>query len=248
MRFLLSIHDVWPGNFPLVAGYLQRLRSMGATRAALLIVPHYHGHSPMEESREFLAWLQEEIAAGTEVFLHGYRHWMPELAEASNLAGKRNAWGHWVNRRWVAQEAEFCGLSEADRDHLLELGASAFRKSKLDCIGFVAPTWYGSPSQKSLLQQGFRIQETRFFIRHLQSGRARLAPPLAWDLSRGGEPMLFGGMVWLQTLLRLPLIKVAIHPGDLAGHEVLNTIEQVIQRGTGSNCVEIFERIQKQPR
>ena len=64
MRFLLAIHDVWPGNFPLVAGYVEVLRSLGARRIALLAVPSFHGAPLMDANAEFLAWLRAESALG----------------------------------------------------------------------------------------------------------------------------------------------------------------------------------------
>ena len=33
MRYLLSIHDVWPGNFPLVESHVRRLREKLGTEA-----------------------------------------------------------------------------------------------------------------------------------------------------------------------------------------------------------------------
>ena len=194
----------------------------------------------MEKSGEFLDWLKEEEALGTEIFLHGFRHRIPELSEGVGFKGHRNFWGHWVNRRLVDQEAEFSGLDRSDQERLLALGASAFRKCGLEPVGFVAPTWHGSPTVAALRNHGIRIWETRFRIQELNSGASRFAPPLAWDLSRGGEPTLFGGSFWLQALLRLPLIKLAIHPGDLSGAESLKVIERVLESGCGSTYRELF--------
>ena len=240
MRFLLSIHDVWPGNFPLVSGYLDRLRSLGAGRAALLIVPDFHGKSPIGQSGDFLAWLHEEASAGTEIFLHGFRHWMPELSEGADFKGKRSGWGRWVNRNLVDQEAEFSGLARPDQERLLTLGRTSFRECGIEPVGFVAPTWHGSPTVTALRNHGIRIRETRFRIENLESGASRFAPPLAWDLSRGGDPALFGGGAWLRTLLRLPLIKVAIHPGDFSGAGAERVLERVVAHGTASTYKGLF--------
>ncbi len=224
-----------------MSGYLQRLRSLGARQAALLVVPDYHGHAPIEKSGEFLSWLKEEAALGTEIFLHGFRHWMPELAEGAGFTGHRNRWGRWVNRKWVDQEAEFSGLARIDQERLLELGASAFRKCGLDPIGFVSPTWHGSPRVSALRKQGIRIRETRFQIEDLVSGASRFAPPLAWDQSNG-EPTLFGGSIWLRSVLKLPLIKVAIHPGDFSGSDAQRVIECILEKGKGSTYKTLFTK------
>lgn len=241
MRFLLSIHDVWPGNFPLVTGYLARLRSLGAMNMALLVVPAFHGRPPMEADAEFVAWLREESGRGTELFLHGYHHLMGELAEGPAYRGRRNAWGHWVNRTLVAREAEFCGLSQPDQDRLLGLGMASWRLTGLPLAGFVAPTWHGSPPRESLKESGIGLWETRFFVRRLADGRSRFAPPLAWDLSAGnGQPRLFGGETWLRIMLGLPLIKVALHPGDLKIPETEAILERVIAAGSASAYGDVF--------
>lgn len=241
MRFLLSIHDVWPGNFQLVAGYLARLRSLGAMNAALLVVPAFHGRPPMDGNAEFTAWLREESGRGTELFLHGYHHQMGELAEGPAFRGNRNRWGRWVNRKLVAQEAEFCGLSRPDQDRLLNLGLASWRRTGLPMAGFVAPTWHGSPPRESLKEGGIGIWETRFFVRHLPDGASRFAPPLAWDLSAAdGRPRLFGGETWLRIMMELPLIKVAVHPGDMEGPDTESVLERVFAAGSPVAYGDLF--------
>ncbi len=240
MRFLLSIHDVWPGNHSLVVGYLQRLRSLGAVQPALLVVPNYHERAAMNQNAEFLAWLRQEAEMGTEIFLHGYRHWMPERAEGAAFKGHRNNWGQWINRHWVQDEAEFCGLSDNEKTRLLKLGLAAFQQASLTCVGFIAPTWHGSPKKSILRLQGIKIQETRFFIKHLDSLRERFAPPLAWTPSEMGKAKLIGGQAWLKLLMHLPLIKVAIHPGDMDSSETLRILEGVCASGSWSSYRELF--------
>jgi predicted deacetylase len=241
MRFLLSIHDVWPGNFPLVGTYLARLRSLGAQRIALLVVPAYHGAEPMDRSREFISWLREESAAGTELFLHGYHHAMIETVRGAEFRGRRGAYGRWVNRNLVAREAEFCGLPAGESLRLLDLGLASWARTGLPLAGFVAPTWHGTPDPEVMKGRGIPLRETRFRLERLADGRARFAPPLAWDQSRPDRgPVLAGGDPWLRLLLRLPLIKVAIHPGDFEGRGALAVLESVFAAGAGIGYADAF--------
>ncbi|MDB5102431.1 MAG: deacetylase [Fibrobacteres bacterium] len=244
MRFLLSIHDVWPGNFPLVSGYMQRLRSLGAGRIALLVVPAFHGGAPMDGCPEFLAWLRGESANGTELFLHGYYHWMAELAEKASGGGShegRSAWGRFVNRKLVAQEAEFSGISDREAARLLEMGLSSWHRTGLPLAGFVAPTWHGSPPEGLMRGRGIPIWETRFRLRRFSDGATRFAPPLAWDLSSpSGEPRLFGGAAWLSAVQALPLMKVAIHPGDFEGPGTVKALEKVFAAGRNIGYADAF--------
>jgi predicted deacetylase len=196
----------------------------------------------MTQSQEFLAWLRGESAIGTEIFLHGYRHWMPELAEGADFKGQRSAWGQWMNKRWVRQEAEFCGLSEREKSQLLKMGLEAFHQAGIPCAGFVAPTWHGCPGRRALSAQEINILETRFFINHLETRRQRFAPPLAWSHAERGQAKLIGGAWWLQLLLNLPLIKVAIHPGDMDVTGTLRILEKVFATGKSSSYRELFEK------
>lgn len=244
MRYLLSIHDVWPGNFPLVEAHLRRLRALGARRVALLVVPEYHGRLSLGASPEFLAWLREKAGSGAEILLHGFRHLAAErLPGAAHDGGRRRGpWGRWVNGALVGGEAEFCGLPAGEAEGLLERGAVAMREAGFTALGFVAPTWHGSPPLSALSARGFVLRESRFFLRHLPTGRSRFAPPLAWS-GPGRGARLAGGRAWLETALRLPLIKVALHPGDLESDAALAAVERVIARGTESAYGEIFPAV-----
>jgi uncharacterized protein len=249
MRFLLAIHDVWPGNFPLVAGYLARLRSLGARRIALLAVPAYHGAPPMDGNPEFISWMREEAALGTELFLHGYHHLMRELCEGEPGEGpgktpsgaRRSAWGRFVNRRLVEREAEFCGLPRADRSRIFAAGLDAWRRTGLPLSGFVAPTWHGAPPREVMRDAGLGLWETRFRLMHLPSGRAAFVPPLAWGRSKAtGETSLTGGKAWLAALARLPLVKVALHPGDLEAGGAEGVVAGLFPAGENVGYGEVF--------
>lgn len=240
MRFLLSIHDVWPGNYLLVAEYLEQLRAQGARHFALLVVPFYHGQKKMEAEGDFLAWLHQESRAGTEIFLHGYYHLMPERVPGAIFKGRRSAWGRWINQAMVNGEAEFCGLGNTDKLELLQNGLATFEKCQLLPLGIVAPTWFGLSPTASLGSLKVRILESRFFIFNLENQARKFAPPLAWNQSIKDEPSLVGGRIWLQTLLRLPLIKIALHPGDLKAVETSRILDQVLKSGEGIHYGQLF--------
>jgi hypothetical protein len=215
-------------------------------RIALLVVPAYHGRQAMESDPEFLAWLREESGRGTELFLHGFYHKMIELVPGADARaqGDRSLWGRFVNRRLVAQEAEFCGLPETASERLLDLGLEAWERAGLARSGFVAPTWHGAPPARRLRDAGLGLWETRFRLHRLSDGASRFVPALAWDLSApGGEPRLFGGGLWLKLLTALPLIKVAIHPGDFASAGTEAVLRRVFAAGTNIAYEEVFPPI-----
>jgi predicted deacetylase len=245
MRFLLALHDVWPGNFPQAADYLARLRSLGARRIALLVVPAYHGDAPMHGSAEFLAWLREESGRGTELFLHGYHHRIAEHIAGGSAVGdafraRRNAWGRFINR-FVANEAEFAGLPRAAQAGILSAGMAVWRHTGLPLAGFVAPTWHGAPAASRLRSEGIPLWETRFRLHHPSTSRSRFVPPLAWGRAPdSSEPRLLGGEPWLAALLRAPLVKVALHPGDLESRGTESQLSRVFAAGENLAYAEVF--------
>jgi predicted deacetylase len=243
MRFLLAIHDVWPGNFPLVAGYLARLRALGARRIALLAVPAYHGAPPMDGDAEFIAWLREEALRGTELFLHGHQHLMGELRGGRFEDGaRRNAWGRFVNRNLVEREAEFCGLPRAERARLFGAGMEVWKRTGLPLAGFVAPTWHGAPPRADMRASGIPLWETRFRLAHLPTGRSAFVPPLAWGRSRAtGEVTLAGGGLWRAAIARMPLLKVALHPGDLESGGADGVVAGLFPAGENVGYAEVFD-------
>jgi predicted deacetylase len=241
MRFLLSIHDVWPGNLEVVEAHWRRLLALGAGPAALLVVPEYHGRRSIGDEPDFLAWLREKAAEGSDILLHGFRHLAQERLEGASGPVRRAAWGRWINRGLVGGEAEFCGLDDKAKRDLVRRGSECFRRAGLPLLGFVAPTWHGTPSAALLGGEGFRIRETRLAVQDLAGGKTRFAPPLAW-MARPGtrEVFLPGGRSALAALLRLPLVKVAIHPGDLESAEVVRAVERVAASGTPVAYASLF--------
>jgi predicted deacetylase len=195
----------------------------------------------MDGSAEFTAWLREEAGRGTELFLHGYYHWMGELAEGGNFHGRRNAWGRFVNRRLVDREAEFSGLPRAVQARILADGLAVWKRTGLPLTGFVAPTWHGSPAPAQLREAGIGLWETRLRLHDLKAGRSRFVPPLAWNLGTPtGEPKLFGGKAWLSAMLRIPLMKVALHPGDFEGKGTEQALEKVFAAGRNVGYDGVF--------
>jgi hypothetical protein len=88
------------------------------------------------------------------------------------------------------------------------------------------------------------LWETRFGLVHLPSGRAVFAPPLAWGRSRGkGEPVLTGGKAWFEALRRMPLLKVALHPGDLDAGGAEGVLARVLSAGENVAYAEVFGSI-----
>nr|MCU0622600.1 DUF2334 domain-containing protein [Gemmatimonadaceae bacterium] len=73
MRLLVSIHDVTPALRAECETLWAMCRAQGVT-PALLVVPNWHGRSPLADDPPFIDWLHARVADGAEIFLHGERH------------------------------------------------------------------------------------------------------------------------------------------------------------------------------
>lgn len=120
----------------------------------LKVVPNYAGSRPLRESPELVQLLRVEVAAGSELVLHGYTH-----RTAGPFSGGPAAR---VRARWFApQDAEFLSLSPEEAESRLRAGLEELAACGLKAAGFCAPAWLAPPWTVDLLRRlGFRYHVT----------------------------------------------------------------------------------------
>ncbi|MDP8998547.1 MAG: DUF2334 domain-containing protein, partial [Myxococcota bacterium] len=69
----VSIHDVTPAWAEEVEAAVELCHQVDA-RPALLVVPNFHGRSPILDDERFCERLRQLQGAGHEVYLHGFFH------------------------------------------------------------------------------------------------------------------------------------------------------------------------------
>ena len=72
------VHDVAPSTWAECATLLQLLDQLGAKPVTILVVPHYHYQNPIIKETRFIAALDERLARGDELVLHGFHHYDDE--------------------------------------------------------------------------------------------------------------------------------------------------------------------------
>lgn len=222
MALLITIHDVTPALRPRV----ERLWTMCAAHGVvpgLLVIPDWHGIAPIEGDPSFLAWVRARAAEGAELFLHGERHdevglprtWRDALRAAGRTAG----------------EGEFLTLDHDAARARIDRGLARLRAAGLDPIGFVPPAWLAKPdAHVAAREAGLAVSEDDATIYAHARGRAYASPVLRWSARgafRSWASVAQARARW-QLQRRAPVMRIALHPGDLASSSVERSIEKAL--------------------
>ncbi len=239
---LVSIHDVTPALEAPVRVLWALCRANGVT-PALLVVPDWHGAWPLEAHPKFVQWLHTCVAEGAEIFLHGERH---------DEVGLPRAWRdelRAVGR--TAKEGEFLTLDHAAATARIARGLARFTSLALQPIGFVPPAWLARDTTHDVVrEQGLHVSEDADAVHvHRASTplvRVRLdAPALRWSgrtTLRAWGSRLTAAVRW-HTLRRTPLVRLALHPQDLAHPVTAASVAQEVRRWTRARRVIRYESL-----
>ncbi len=227
-RLLVAIHDVTPAHAGELARIYALLKELGIARYALLVVPDWHGLWPLERHPGFVDDLLARQAAGAEIFLHGYRHdeagYRRSPLERLKIAGR------------TAQSAEFFVIPPAVAIRRLDLGLALCYRLGLEPVGFIPPAWLHGPGLlAALAQRGLGVTEGFARITDVARGTHRFAPALSFSTARRWRSRLTAGIGRLRPLVeaRRPLVRVAIHPPDIAEPVVAAALRAVLKRLVG---------------
>jgi len=204
----VSLHDVSPAWEREVEHALELCAEVGA-KPALLVVPNFHGASPLLDHPAFCARLRELQTAGHEVYLHGFFHLA--TGEARGASG-------WFRQKIVsAGEAEFSAVTREEAAARLDDGARVLAQAGLRIDGFVAPAWSMPRWVNDLLaDRGYRFTEDHTRVIDPAAHRAR--PSVVLNYASRTPGRLLSSVAWcrLAKIGRVALpARVAIHPADM---------------------------------
>lgn len=221
----VSLHDVSPVTWPACARLLSMIDAFGRIPVTLLVVPDYHRRGCIDRSPRFMAAIEQRLAKGDEVALHGYYH-------LDDHATPRTA-GDWLRRRiYTAGEGEFAALSAEEAGMRLELGLALMQRLAWPMHGFIAPAWLLSlGSRHALSHLPFSYTTTLRAIHHLPYWRMTASPSLVYSVrgplrrfvSRSWNTWLFTQISQREAPLRLGL-----HPADALHEPVIAHWQKLI--------------------
>lgn len=208
---LVVLHDVAPQTWPVLAPLAAELDRMGPIPLSLLVVPDHHGRGMLPEHPAFVAAVEDRLARGDEVVLHGYHH--HDVAPAP-----RGPVG-WFARRVYTHEGEFYGLGRDAARRRLERGMALFDRLGWPLAGFVAPAWLMSPGTRAALRETpLRYTTTPGRLYRLPGFEPVAAPGLVWSVRSAWRRA--ASRLWSETQRRrhrrAPVLRLGLHPADLA--------------------------------
>jgi predicted deacetylase len=220
-KLLASIHDVSPRTEVAVDVLLNALARHVGQRLAMLVVPDHWNEAPIAGNRAFQARLRGWADAGIEMFLHGWCHCDDRQA---TLAA----------RHMTAGEGEFSSLDAAEAAARIARGRAVVEDAiGRPVAGFIAPAWLYSPGTHAALA-AHRLPLAEDHMKLWQPGGATLArgPVITWA-SRSRlriASSLAVAALGRQVLALLPVVRVAVHPGDVGVPAIMASIDATLAR------------------
>lgn len=220
-RLLASIHDVSPRSEAAVDVLLNALGRHVGQRLAMLVVPDHWNQAPIAGNRAFQARLRGWADAGIEMFLHGWCHRDDRRA---TLAA----------RHMTAGEGEFSGLDAAEASARIARGLAVVEDAiGRPVAGFIAPAWlYSAGAHAALAAHKLPLAEDHMKV--WQPGGATLArgPVITW--ASRSRPRIASSLavaaLGRHGLKLLPVVRVAVHPGDVTVPAIMASIDATLAR------------------
>jgi len=238
MSLLVSIHDVTPAHEPAVHA-LWDLCVAAGVRPALLVVPNWHGLWPLERFPGFIEWLLDPAREGSVILLHGYRH--DEVGSRRRWNDELRAWGR------TAREGEFLTLDKSVAWARIQQGLSRLRSIGLEPLGFVPPAWLARPeTHQAAAEAGLKVSEDeRWIYRHPGDAPPLKAPCIRWSARTAFRSYCSAVVVEGRWLLQrnLPLVRLALHPGDLAHRVVRRSLVRTLERWLSAHQAMTYDRV-----
>lgn len=223
----VSIHDVSPAFTAEIEDALAACDAVGA-KAALLVVPNFHGKWPLDRYPAFVERLRALEARGHEILLHGFFH--------AASGGGKGARSFFAQKVASAGEAEFADLTRDAGEKRLDEGLAVLSAQGITPSGFVAPAWQMARwLVPALAARGIRYTEDHVRIYDPAARRSRASLVLNFasrTTARRWSSTLF---VRAATPARgfLPT-RIAIHPGDMRSEMLRGEVTRVLAAARGS--------------
>lgn len=220
----ISLHDVAPATWPACERLLQMIDALGAGPVTLLVVPDFHRLGAVDQSPEFCRAIEQRLARGDEVALHGYFH----LDDAPTPHRLKD----WFQRRiMTAAEAEFAALGLEQASRRIDAGLTMLQTRGWPVHGFVAPAWQlGEDARAVLAKSALSYTTTRTEILQLPEWRAFKSPSLVYSVRSAARRWLssYWNDFLTQRLAASPLLRISLHPADAAFPQVLAYWQRLI--------------------
>lgn len=234
---VVSIHDVAPSTRASVEEILADLSRREVKRCSLLVVPNYHREGLSLADPDFCSWLQELSAGGHEIVIHGFFH------QRRRRSGE-NARAKFVTRYYTADEGEFFDLEYGEALRLVQEARADFETHGFYPTGFIAPAWLlGAEAERAVIEAGMEYTTTLRTVRDFARGQIFRSQSLVYSVRSGWRRV--ASLVWNRSLCsRLtnnPLLRLGLHPPDIAHRAVWQQIGELIAQTMGNRQAMTYQ-------
>lgn len=227
---LLVLHDVAPSTWADYQPFVEAVDALGNVPMTWLVVPDFHRRDALDGHPAFCRMLDERVARGDELALHGYFHDDQEPAPSTPR--------DWFMRRVYTHEGEFYGLSREAALARLRAGIDVFQRHEWPLHGFVAPAWLMSDGTRQALRElPLSYTSDPQHLYRLPDFTAIDAPGLVWS-ARSAWRRGLSKLVSEQREQRwreAPVIRLGLHPVDMrhgfSRDYWLHTLERLLAEG-----------------
>jgi predicted deacetylase len=221
---VVSVHDVAPVSQPAVEQMLAQLARAGVPRCSLLVVPDYHRTGRSLGDPAFADWLRDLDAQGHEIVIHGFYH---ERARRAGESTRQKI----VTRVYTAGEGEFYDLGYEEASRRIRDAQNEFAVPGFHPAGFIAPAWLlGAEAMRAAGDAGLRYTTTLRGVRDLTTSEEFLSQSLVYSTRSGWRRAvsLFWNRALFRRLTKNPLLRLSLHPPDIAHHAIWRQIRDII--------------------
>jgi predicted deacetylase len=226
----VAVHDVEPATFERAALIRDWLEDLGVARATLLVIPARDMHPLSDRRPEVASWLLERERQGDAIAQHGFRHLRSRCARGPTLPHLGGG----------GESPEFVGLDPAQTVRALDAGLRVLKLAGIEPRGFIAPAYAYTRQLRESLATRFAWWAGPWALHSTRLGApSRLCgPPIglaaAGPLRRAASPVL----VRAASHFAGPVLRVEVHPRDLASASHMLALEDVIARAVRTReCV-----------
>jgi len=230
-QILISVHDVAPAWIEETRWLLRELDAIGARPRSLLVIPYHNGRDDLRNCPELVALLQEEVANGSEIVLHGYTHARAGRWRGDPLTVARAA-------LFAREVAEFASLEWPEQRARLLAGREILSACDLETVGFCPPGWLHTTELPGLLAElGFAYLVEMLSLVDVRDQRRLVTPWMGFM----GTPWLHEQLAQLGARLLAPWraralrISVFLHPQGAPDspvcRQVLHALARELERG-----------------
>lgn len=222
----VSIHDVAPATWDECQRLASAIREVADLPLTWLVVPQYHRGGGIPGAME--AGLNEMLARGDELTLHGFTH--------LDTSPRGNGWRDRLLRGGYTREGEFAALPEDEAERRIRLGLDWFAARGWPVTGFVPPAWLmGEGAWRALRRFSFAYTTTFTRFHALQQGSPVLSPfaPSLVYAARNRSGRVASPIVADLTaaiLVRAPLVRLSLHPPDVRYPRLLRHAQRTVER------------------